>query len=281
MPTIHVDGPIYPVDAVSSVVRTGSAGQLPALLDGSALESWIDSPPTLPSDAVQALETAFLAERVSSLSSSAGRGRMRRYLEAEASALERMESVRGMADRFTLPSAATLPDLAGIVADCFEAGVSRAGMIAMEGLVAGWDTHGSNVFQDVSFEALFGYLDLILQDLDGRAGAAGGSLLDETTVVVLSEMGRVPQYNSAGGKDHWTWTSAMLIGSGVAGGRAVGSWNDTIEGEPIDLDSGEASEGGVTLTGAHLGATLLALADIDPAELIDPEQAEPIAAAMS
>ncbi len=281
MPAIHLDGPIFPVTTVSSVVRVGKSGQLPALLDGSALQTAIDDPVESPIAAVQDLESAFLAERVSAMGALAARGRMRRYLEAESKALSRMERVRAMASQLEVGEGASLSDAAKIVADCFEAGVSRTGMIAMEGLVAGWDTHGSNVFQDASFEDLFGYLDEILLDLDSRAGAAGGTLLDETTVVVLSEMGRVPQYNSAGGKDHWTWTSAMLIGSGVAGGRAIGSYNETIEGEGVDLASGDVDAGGATLSGAHLGATILALADIDPAATIDPEQAEPILGALS
>lgn len=281
MPAIHIEGPIYPVTTVSSVVRVGSAGQLPALLDGTALSAWSTNPYDLPGKTIEDLEDAFLAERLDVVAGGAPRGRLRRYLEAEQAALERITRVEGMADQLQVGEASTLADTAAIVADCLEQGISRSGMVAMEGVVAGWDTHGSNMFQDESFNTLFKNLDLILTDLASRPGESGGTLLDETTVVVLSEMGRVPRLNTAGGKDHWTWTSAMLLGSGVSGGRTVGEWNDTIEGKPVDLSTGEASDSGVTLTGAHLGATLLALADVDPGEYIDPEIAAPIEGAMS
>ena len=132
-----------------------------------------------------------------------------------------------------------------------------------------WDTHAGNTLQDGYYEELFDVLDQIVTDLDSAPGENGGTMLDETTVVVLSEMGRAPQANAAGGKDHWTWTSAMLIGSGVAGGRTIGGWTDELTGEPIDLTTGEVSDSGETMYPGHLGATLLALADVDPDEFVD------------
>jgi hypothetical protein len=97
-------------------------------------------------------------------------------------------------------------------------------------------------------------------------GSGGGSLAEELTIVVLSEMGRFPLLNQVGGKDHWTYTSAMLIGSGIQGGQAVGEYDADCRGGKIDLVTGQPDEQGISLVGAHLGATVLQLADIDPAE---------------
>jgi uncharacterized protein (DUF1501 family) len=48
--------------------------------------------------------------------------------------------------------------------------------------------------------------------------------LDETLVVVLSEMGRTPKINPAGGRDHWTYCySVFLAGAGLAGGAVCGA----------------------------------------------------------
>lgn len=129
----------------------------------------------------------------------------------------------------------------------------------------GWDTHELNELQDVHFEDLFQNLNALMEDLDGREGSAGGRLLDEVCVVVFSEMGRHPRLNTRLGKDHWTFTSAMLLGAGVRGGQVVGGLDERGLGQPIDLASGEASAGGHALTAADLGATLLALGDVDPA----------------
>ena len=88
-------------------------------------------------------------------------------------------------------------------------------------------------------------------------------------MVVLSEMGRTPQLNAfTDGKDHWPYTSAMLIGAGVEGDRVVGGFDSNYYGLTIDAASAETSESGQILSAETLGATLLALADIDPSEYI-------------
>jgi hypothetical protein len=85
---------------------------------------------------------------------------------------------------------------------------------------AGWDTHEHNFptyrnynlpYFDLTYSAL-------LEDLDERG------LLDETLVVVLSEMGRTPKINKNGGRDHWTFCySVILAGGGVRGGAVYGA----------------------------------------------------------
>jgi hypothetical protein len=44
----------------------------------------------------------------------------------------------------------------------------------------------------------------------------------------------------------------------------------------VDLSSGEVAESGVTVLPGHIGATLLALADVDPGEYVDEELGEVI-----
>ncbi|MBT8147719.1 MAG: DUF1501 domain-containing protein [Gammaproteobacteria bacterium] len=48
-------------------------------------------------------------------------------------------------------------------------------------------------------------------------------LQDKVTVVVGSDFGRTPFYNSARGKDHWNVTSMMAMGAGVRGNRVAGA----------------------------------------------------------
>jgi uncharacterized protein (DUF1501 family) len=106
-----------------------------------------------------------------------------------------------------------------------------------------------------------------MDDLASRSSASGGRLIDEVTVVVVSEMGRHPALNNTGGKDHWTFTSAMILGAGVRGGRVIGEMDENFQGKHVDLASGEVSDGGTGLLPGHLGATLLQMAGIDPAEV--------------
>jgi hypothetical protein len=84
----------------------------------------------------------------------------------------------------------------------------------------GWDTHTRNFA--ILREYNLPYFDLaysaLLEDLHGRG------LLDETLVVVLSEMGRTPRVNANAGRDHWTFCYATwLAGAGIRGGTVYGA----------------------------------------------------------
>jgi len=106
-----------------------------------------------------------------------------------------------------------------------------------------WDTHWKN------FSCLKDYLlpqfdrpfATLLADLDERG------LLEQTLVVVNSEMGRTPKLGdprSGGtgaaepGRDHWTHCqTALLAGGGVRGGQVYGS-SDKIGAYPAELPVG-------------------------------------------
>ena len=90
----------------------------------------------------------------------------------------------------------------------------------------GWDTHGNNfncLREDLlpQFDQCF---SAFLEDLASRG------LLDETLVLVTSEMGRMPKVGDrrsggplGAGRDHWTsCMSVLMAGAGIKGGQAVG-----------------------------------------------------------
>jgi hypothetical protein len=105
------------------------------------------------------------------------------------------------------------------------------------------------------------------------------TLADETVVVVLSEMGRTPLLNGFLGKDHWPYTAMMITGPNVLGGRVIGGYDDDYYGLEVDPASGEAADGTQVLSAEAVGATLLAMADIDPAEHVT--GVDPILGALS
>lgn len=90
----------------------------------------------------------------------------------------------------------------------------------------GWDTHGNN------FNCLADYLlpefdraySALIEDLSDRG------MLDETLVMVSSEMGRNPKIGdrrsggvAGAGRDHWTaCQSVVLAGGGIEGGQTYG-----------------------------------------------------------
>ncbi len=83
-----------------------------------------------------------------------------------------------------------------------------------------WDTHTRNfpILRENKLPGLDQTATALLEDLSDR------SLLDQTLVVMMSEMGRTPKINGNGGRDHWTYCySVVLAGAGIRGGTVYGA----------------------------------------------------------
>jgi hypothetical protein len=83
-----------------------------------------------------------------------------------------------------------------------------------------WDTHSRNfaILRENKLPNFDQTYTALLDDLDRRG------LLDETLVVVMSEMGRTPRINKNAGRDHWTYCySVMFAGAGIRGGSVCGA----------------------------------------------------------
>lgn len=267
LPHVVVSGPSFTSAYTASVVRLGETGQFARLLDGTALSDCEPSFEPLGDPSASAV-ASFRATRAKLWAAGAGAGRERAVAEALVTANENLAKIQQIND---LDLGAELVGGAGGLAamapalDCLERGYARSVIMSHGGQFnVGWDTHSDIESQTANYEVLFGDLMDLLEDLQLRSGTNGGSLADETTVVVISEMGRSPQLNATGGKDHWTFTSAMFIGAGVMGGRSIGGYDENLLGKPVDLATGDLSERGTTLSADHIGATILALADVEP-----------------
>ena len=104
-----------------------------------------------------------------------------------------------------------------------------------------WDIHGSKPFISVAQmkEEVAPMYDraytALIEDLDQRG------MLDHVMVAGLSEFGRTPKVNPAGGRDHWPQCfTCSFAGGGVQGGRIIGK-SDPIGGFPADrpVDPGD------------------------------------------
>lgn len=100
---------------------------------------------------------------------------------------------------------------------------------------ASWDTHRDNFncLKKYLLPALDTSYSALLEDLDDRG------LLDDTLVVLVSEMGRTPKIGDPrpggeNGRDHWTHCqTVVLAGAGVKRGFVLGA-SDRIAGYPVD-----------------------------------------------
>ena len=90
-----------------------------------------------------------------------------------------------------------------------------------------WDTHGNNFgcLKENLLPEFDQAFSALIEDLSGR------NLLDQTMVLVTSEMGRKPKIGDprsggvkGAGRDHWTHClSVLMAGGGVRGGQTFGS----------------------------------------------------------
>ena len=119
-----------------------------------------------------------------------------------------------------------------------------------------WDTHQKNAerVRDELCPKFDRTFATFITDLQSRG------LLDETLVVVMSEFGRTPKINGAGGRDHWgSCFSVVLAGAGI-GGQIIGA-SDRIGAFPQSRP----------VRPPDLAATIFHLLGLDPAaEFVDP-----------
>ena len=114
----------------------------------------------------------------------------------------------------------------------------EVGVRAIEVTLPGFDTHVSNHEGHVTqCQILDPAIATLLQELQDR------DLLQSTIVLCLSEFGRTPSINPAGGRDHWpNWFSCMIAGGGFRSGVAIGSTphdipskKDVVPSDPVTI----------------------------------------------
>ncbi len=98
----------------------------------------------------------------------------------------------------------------------------ESGVPFIEVRKGGWDNHG-DIFKAVPQNA--GQVDPALAQLIRDLKSRG--LLETTLVICMGEFGRTPKVNNKAGRDHYPKAfSALVAGSGIKGGRAIGKTND-------------------------------------------------------
>lgn len=121
--------------------------------------------------------------------------------------------------------------------------------------IGGFDTHAN---QERNLQPILSSFDSSLATFIERLRTQGQ--LDSTLIVLYSDFGRTPKINSGAGRDHWPVSGAMLIGGGLAGGRAIGGTDNSLLGVNCDENTGApVQSGGVQLNPTHLGGAVVEL----------------------
>jgi hypothetical protein len=250
----------------SSAGRVGATNQIVALLDPAQSYPVVGGgarPPVRPADeaAIRAY-TEARAERERAVRGAAGYNARR--VDDFVSSLQRGDDLRAV--RAGFGQRGRNLDLVGqatLAMDAIAGGIARA--VTLDSRIT-WDTHNDNAQQTQHHQDLYGDLTVIVDELAARAGStAGRTMLDETIVVVVSEMSRTPRLNADGGKDHWPVTSALLLGGGIAGGRAYGRSTNAVEAGTVDYATGDPSPDGRVIEARNLAAGILSACGVDPA----------------
>ncbi len=247
--------------------RTGSVNQIVTLLNPNVALPPIGGPllPHVPTDTEEMLiREHVLARAERELTASGGNKRVDDFIAS----LTRGDLLRDIGVVGKLELARSFSAQIDLAVEALARGVCHSAQLE----TGDWDTHADNDAQGPLHDAFFSGLSKLVTALATRPGSTQGSkLLDETAIVVVSELGRTPRKNSDGGKDHWPVTSALLVGSGVAGGRVVGATTDALAGADIDLATGKPAQDGQPLLYSNFAAGVLELAGVDASEYIDAE----------
>jgi hypothetical protein len=126
-----------------------------------------------------------------------------------------------------------------------------------------WDTHTKNfpILRENKLPGFDQVFTALLEDLDARG------LLDETLVVVTSEMGRTPKVNGNGGRDHWTYCYGTLFaGAGIQGGAVYGA-----------SDAQAAHVKDLPVSPADICCTVYECLEIDPDMTVPDRTGRPVA----
>lgn len=224
LPALDAAGVGRPGTAALTTIRAGVRGQLAALVDPSLRYPLPGGEPRPSPGLVPADDAAidrFLKARA------LGDGRVAARAAGAA--------IRGEAEAIVAATAGRRRGLAEdlrMAADLCAQGLSHAVLVDSG---QSWDTHAEAPRQHGCWDETFAALDLLC----GRLEEQGA--LDDTLVLVVSELGRTPWRNAHDGTDHWPYTSAVLIGADVRGGTLLGGTDDGFVGVTCDPSTGRPS----------------------------------------
>ena len=279
-PHLLMSGPNYATRYSNAILRVGENGELNRLMTGS------DDLSITTTRQYEQLVSEYLSKRTDGMAFN--NPRTQNLLGDYQRSHLQLQALKSQLDSISLPNgqdggdfgyncSETFMGQAQVALDFFANDLSRCAIVQDEGYCnMRWDSHGDYFEQNWHYDLLFLGLQQLLENLQTRTNIHGVPLIEETTVIVCSEMSRHPALNEMGGKHHWPVGTAMIINGGQ-GGRTIGGYSDQVLGRPLDLSSGRVFEKGIKLKPEHLGATILAMADLDP---LDYGTASPILGAL-
>lgn len=270
-------GPGQPIAFISAGGYDGTAGLVPLarVTDVGALRN-LGAPNTLDptDDTPETYHTPETFARIRALSrarltSDQAEQRLPRFIRS----MQNLEAARAsdtLLAGLRLPNA--LPEIPGYQLNDLErfqrqaelalSGFSAGLVVSANLTLGGFDSHANHDRDQVrQIFKLWGGLGYLFDRLEALG------LGQKTFVVVASDFGRGPRYNSENpnaGKDHWPITSLLLSGPGIAGNRSIGGTDQEQRALLVDPVTLLPSATGVKITPATIHRALRKIAGIAP-----------------
>lgn len=260
VPFLLISGPSWAGPLGAAVGRVGETGQLRTLIDPASASFPVSWRPDA-NDEID-IETFHMAtaERQRAIRGSMGYNQAR--IQDFEDSLVRADTLRDKGKTLNFGGGGIMGQV-DTALQVFQ--LNLAGCVMIDSGY-GFDTHSGNISQGPSQDGVFAGLNYLMTQLSTLDGSTPGSkMIDETCVIVLSEMTRTPRLNGANGKDHWPVGACLMMGAGVAQNRQVGETGDGMVALPLDLATGATtgSQNLVSMGTEMFVAGVLTLAGID------------------
>lgn len=260
VPYMILNGPAWAGPYGAATGRVGETGQLRVIIDPASAD-YLSFRPNADDEVLIEQFHLAVAERQRLTRGSVGynRNRITDFIDS----LGRADRLRDLGRNI---------NFGGTIQTAIEVFQANLSMCVMMNGPGGYDTHGGNMAQGPMQDQVFLMVRSLCDALEATPEVVGtlngitytGSMMDNTCIVLTSEMTRTPMLNGGQGKDHWPVGAALLIGAGVAN-RQVGETGEGQVALPLDLDTGAVSgQNLISMSSEMFCAGVLSLAGVDP-----------------
>lgn len=247
---------------VVAPVRDGNASRLAELAFPERIDAANVDSPTYHSAAAQGIITAAREERAGTMFAAQELPRYQRSLDSLVTARSGASDLKLLQEVLPTPDANADFRKCQLIIAAYKAGIAVSANLSR----GGFDTHSNH---DTDHRAALVALLRMVNFLWAEAARQGVD--DKLVVLMSSDFGRTPGYNSNGGKDHWSVSSMIALGAGIPGERVVGL---TTEGhtlvplDPTTLTEPAADEAeGVRIEPMHVHRAMRRIMDIEGSDL--------------
>jgi hypothetical protein len=247
---------------VVAPVRDGNVNRLAELAFPERIDAANVDSPTYHSAAAQEIITAAREERTNELFAAQELPRYQRSLDQLITARAGASDLKLLQDVLPVADANADNRKCQLIMAAYKAGIAVSANLSM----TNFDTHSNH---DTDHRAALNALLRVVNFLWAEAARQGVD--DKLVVLMSSDFGRTPGYNSNGGKDHWSISSMIALGNGIPGERVVGLTTDGHMPIPLNpatlTEAAEEEADGVRIEPMHVHRAMRRFMEVEGSDI--------------